>query len=164
MCCLGPVDLPGLSHELILHPKKHEVETYITLKWKPPSNSTGIYSYQIVSIATLSTDWCGKRKVVGSLPIKHVILYDKHFTILMEGDVLETYLTTGFIMTKPRKIRDNAEYSIFIFAKNMKGTAEAVARTKCEFVRKCLILFKVFFLVPDQVSFVNFVRLKLIFQ
>ena len=66
-------------------------------------------------------------------------MYDKHFTILMEGDVLETYLTTGFIMTKPIKIRENAEFSIFIVARNVKGTVEAVTRTKCEFVFRCLI-------------------------
>ena len=140
MCCLGPRNLLGLSHELILHPKKQdEVETYITLKWKPPSNSTGIYSYQLLSIATLSNDWCGKKKVFSRLPIQQAVLYDKHFTILMEGDVLETYLTTGFIMTKPITIRENAEFSIFIFARNVKGTVEAVTRTKCEFVFRCLI-------------------------
>ena len=138
MCCLGPRNLLGLSHELILHPKKQdEVETYITLKWKPPSNSTGIYSYQLVSIATISNDRCGKKKVASRLP--QVVLYDKHFTILMEGDVLKTYLTTGFIMTKPIKIRENAQFSIFIFARNVKGTVEAVTRTKCEFVFRCLI-------------------------
>ena len=138
MCCLGPRNLLGLSHELILHPKKQdEVETYITLKWKPPSNSTGIYSYQLVSIATISNDRCGKKKVVSRLP--QVVFYDKHFTILMEGDVLKTYLTTGFIMTKPIKIRENAQFSIFIFARNVKGTVEAVTRTKCEFVFRCLI-------------------------
>ena len=138
MCCLGPRNLLGLSHELILHPKKQdEVETYITLKWKPPSNSTGIYSYQLVSIATISNDRCGKKKIVSRLP--QVVLYDKHFTILMEGDVLKTYLTTGFIMTKPIKIRENAQFSIFIFARNVKGTVEAVTRTKCEFVFRSLI-------------------------
>ena len=135
-----------MSHELILHPKKQdEVETYITLKWKPPSNSTGIYSYQLLSIATLSNDWCGKKKVFSRLPIQQAVLYDKHFTILMEGDVLETYLTTGFIMTKPIKIRENAEFSIFIVARNVKGTVEAVTRTKCEFVFRCLIWFSFFF-------------------
>ena len=144
-CYLEPGVIPGLSHELILHPtkqkKKFDVETYITLKWEPPLNSSDIYSYQFLSIATLSVDWCGKK----ALPLFPApIFYYQSFTILMEGDVLENYLTTGFIMTKAMKLRANAKYSIVIYAKNVKGTSTAVDSTKCEFIIKVWILFRVF--------------------
>lgn len=144
-CYLEPGVIPGLSHELILHPtkqkKKFDVETYITLKWKPPLNSSDIYSYQFLSIATLSVDWCGKKT---PQPFPVPALYYQSFTILMEGDVLENYLTTGFIMTKAMKLRENAKYYIVINAKNVKGASTAVDSTKCEFIIKVWILFRVF--------------------
>ena len=145
-CYLEPGVIPGLSHELILHPtkqkKKFDVETYITLKWKPPLNSSDIYSYQFLSIATLSVNWCGKKN---PQPFwREPVFYYKSVTILMEGDVLENYLTTGFIMTKAMKLRGNAKYSIVIYAKNVKGTSTAVDSTKCEFIIKIWILFRVF--------------------
>ena len=110
------------------------METYILLKWKPPSNYREIYSYQLVLVASLSTDKCGKKKGISSFVWpKFTIFYPGYITVLMEGDVLESYRTTGYITTKPVKLRENADYLIFLIAKNLRRTSVAERKTKCEF-------------------------------
>ena len=156
-CYLEPGDIPEFNHELILHAKKQKrntdvVETYILLKWKPPSNCREIYSYQFVSLASLSSDMCGKKKGVSSFVWpKLTIFYPGYFTVLMEGDVLESYRMTGYIMTKPVKLRENADYLIFLIAKNVRGISVAEKKTKCEFTFK-VFLYLEFFLVLDKVG------------